>query len=196
MQDKLKILYIIFFIALSQTFAQSNEEKYNFNLDIGIGPSKYVSGLDYENYHNTHPFSLTFRLMWEPEHRLRIGLETGYLPLFYSNAKFYDTINGDTDSEISMNSVPLLLLFAMKIYKNVEIIGGVGGFILISDVNVFNNHVVNKGWSNAYEFGINYLYPVSKKIKLGAEAKSFYILRFENFDYTINFLIKYSFYTY
>jgi len=190
-------LLTFFFAFASKGGAQTATEPiYHFNLYLGVGPQKYFNDMDYDNLNDDRPAVFTARLMWQPEHILRIGLESGYLPLYYLETKFYDTVYGDTDAELSLNSVPIIAVFAMEVYDNFEIFGGIGGFILISRVSSFGNTVGSTSWSNAYELGMNYLYPVSEKLKIGGELKSYYILRLENFDLVFNVMFRYTLFSY
>ena len=200
MHDKLiKILFTaVFFVsfATANIKAQQSDSLYHFNVDVGVGPAFYLTNMNYENVSSNSPFVFTFRALWKPEHLMQLGLESGYLPLFYLEKKFYDTIFGDTDTELSLNSVPIMGVFTMEVFKNFEIMGGVGGFVLISEVSAFNNRVVNTSWSNAYEFGFSYLHPINNKIKIGGEAKSYYIVRLENYDVVLHFTLRYTFFSY
>lgn len=199
MPDKfIKILMFFFIISLlgfSRITAQESDSLFHVNLDIGIGPSVHLTDIDYEGQQNSQ-FIFTFRLMWEPEHLLRIGIESGFIHLYYLETKVFDTLFGSTDAVLNMNSVPIMAVFAMEVADNLEIIGGVGGFILISEVSSFDNYTLSKSWSNAYELGISYLHPLSDKLKIGSELKSYYISRLENYDVTLQFSIKYSIFSY
>lgn len=200
MRDKIIIILISFLLGLSlaatELKAQESDSLYNINFDIGLGPAMYLTNMDYENLYGSYPFVFTFRFMWEPEHLLRLGIESGYLPLFYLETKFYDTVFGDTEAELSLNSVPIMGVFAMEVVENFEVFGGVGGFILISEVTSFDNYVLSTSWSNAYELGFSYLHPINKKLKLGGEIKSFYITKLENYDLVFHVALKYTFYSY
>ena len=200
MRDKIIIILISVLLGLSlaatELKAQESDSLYHINFDIGLGPAMYLTSMNYENLYGSYPFVFTFRFMWEPEHLLRLGIESGYLPLFYLETKFYDTVFGDTEAELSLNSVPIMGVFAMEVVENFEVFGGVGGFILISEVTSFENYVLSTSWSNAYELGFSYLYPISKKLKLGGEVKSYYITKLENYDLVFHVALKYTFFSY
>jgi len=200
MHDKLIKILLVTSLFFSLTFininGQQNDSLYHFNLDAGVGPAFYLTDMNYENIYSNYPFVFTFRLLWKPEHLLQLGLEFGSLPLFYLEKKFYDTMFGDTETKLSLKSVPIMGVFSMEILKNFEIIGGIGGFVLFSEVSSFNNHVVNTSWSNAYELGASYLYPLKNNLKIGGEAKTYYIARLENYDVVIHFTMRYTFYSY
>ncbi len=189
-------MFFLSFGIRENIFAQNSVPQYHIDLDAGSGPAKYFSGLEYDDLNEISPFVFTFRIMWEPEYLLRIGVESGYLPLYDMKTRFYDTVYGTTDAHLSLEAVPLVLIFSTQVYENVEVFGGVGGFVLFSEVSSFGNTVRNRSWSNAYEFGVNYLYPIAGNLKLGGELKTYYVLRLENFDLVFNVMLKYSLISY
>ena len=199
MRDKfiniLALFFIIFLFGFSKIAAQESDSLYHVNLDIGVGPSVHLTDIDFEGQQSSQ-FIFTCRLMWEPEHLLRLGIETGFIHLYYLETKVFDTLFGSTDAILNMSSVPIMAVFAMEVTDNLEIIGGVGGFILISEVTSFDNYTLSKSWSNAYELGISYLHPLSDKLKIGGELKSYYISRLENYDVALQLSIKYSIFSY
>jgi hypothetical protein len=200
MQDKIiKILLVVmllFTIANTGLKAQEKDSLYHINFNIGFGTAFYLTDMNYKNLSDNYPFVFTFRFMWEPEHLLRLGIESGYLPLFYLESKFHDTIFGDTEAELSLNSIPILGVFAMEVFQNFEVLGGVGGFLLISEVTSFDNYVLSTSWSNAYELGFSYLHPINKKLKIGGEFKTYYITKLENYDMVFQIALKYSLFSY
>ncbi len=200
MRDNIFSILVTVLLALSlcttELEAQESDSLYHISFDVGLGPAMYLTNMDYDNLYGSYPFVFTFRFMWEPEHLLRLGIESGYLPLFYLETKFYDTVFGNTEAELSLNSVPILAVFAMEVVENFEIFGGVGGFILISEVSSFDNYVLSTSWSNAYELGISYRHPLNNKLKIGGELKSYYISRLENYDVALQLSIKYSIFSY
>ena len=199
MQNKYrKILLVIFLLLLwnSLSFAQDGDSVlYHINFDASIGPSVHLTDIDFDGQ-QTAQFIFTCRFMWEPEHLLRIGLESGFIQLYYLDSKIYDSTFGTTDILINMSSVPIMAVFAMEVVDNVELIGGIGGFLITSQVTSFDNYVKSTSWSNAYELGVSYLYSVNEKLKLGAELKSYYITHLENYDVALQFSLKYSIFSY
>jgi hypothetical protein len=199
MQDKLIKIIALFIITIllgySKVNAQKNDSLYHINIDAGIGPSIHFTDIDFEGQRKSQ-FIFTFRVMWEPEHLMRIGLESGFIHLYYLETKVYDTMFGSTNAMINMSSIPIMAVFTMEIVNNLEIIGGVGGFIIISEVSSFDNYTLSTSWSNAYELGLAYLHPINDKLKIGAEIKSYYISHLQNYDATIQFSVKYSIFSY
>lgn len=191
----LALLIISSLIGLTKLDAQESDSLYHVNLDVGIGPSVHLTDINFEGQQSAQ-FIFTFRAMWEPEHLLRVGIESGFIQLYYLDTKIFDTLFGSTDALLNMSSVPIMAVFAMEITKNLEIIGGVGGFIMISEVSSFDNYILSKSWSNAYELGLSYLHPINDKLKIGGEIKSYYISHLQNYDVALQLSIKYSFFSY
>ena len=134
--------------------------------------------------------------MWEPEHLTRIGIEFGYLPLFSLDTKALNSLFGSTDVNLSLNALPLMLVFGIEISENLEIFVGLGEFFLFSEVESFDNKVTSSSLSNGYEFAVSYLYPFYDNLKIGGEIKTFYISRLDNFDVTFQVGIKYNLLSY
>ncbi len=189
-------LFLIALFTATEINAQKDDSLYRVNVELGLGPSYYFTDIPYDDIKNIAPVSVSLRLMWKPEHKLSMGVETGFIPLYYLKTKFYDTVYGSTDAKLAMRSVPIMAVFAMTIVENFRIFGGVGGFILFSNTESFDNVVDEISWSNAYELGASYLYPLNDRLKLGGEVKTFYIVRVDNYDLSINFAIKYALFTY
>jgi hypothetical protein len=189
-------LFVLLFALASFGEAQNSDSvTYHINLDAGIGPSVHLTDVNFEGQ-QTAQFIFTCRLMWEPEHLLRVGIESGFIQLYHLDTKIYDSVFGSTNSLINMSSVPVIAVFSMEVADNLEFIGGIGGFIITSEVTSFDNYVRSSSWSNAYEFGLSYLHPINNKLKLGAELKTYYITHLENYDVALQFSLKYSIFSY
>lgn len=111
----------------------------------------------------------TARVMWKPDHRLKAGIESGYMT-FYSY-RLTDTIGNK--GKISLNSVPLLLEFSMPVTKHVNLYAGPGVYWLTTNLDYAGKTTSTKlsmGWMAAAQ----YILPLSPNTGLGAEAKWLY----------------------
>lgn len=193
-----KIIYLIILVCFgifSNIQSQNSNSLYRMNLDVGLGFGMHVTNLTFEDVEAQQGI-FSFRVMWQPEHHLRVGIESGYLPLYSLDAKVYDTIFGSTDVFLTLQAIPIMFVSITEVAKNFEVIAGIGGSILISEVNSFDNNVRSTSWNNTYEFGVSYLLPVSKTLKMGGEVKTFYFSRLENFHISLQVAIKYDFFSY
>ena len=71
---------------LTQTF----DTLYSVNTEFGVGYGRFISDLDLNGL-NKNGYNLTFRILWQPEHFLSIGLESGYLKLYSYEEKGIET---------------------------------------------------------------------------------------------------------
>src|SRR5882724_5197759 len=54
----------------------------------------------------------TFRIMWQPDHLLRVGLESGWTN-FYS----YSVEDNSVKGKVHVQSIPILLVFSMPVFQ-------------------------------------------------------------------------------
>jgi hypothetical protein len=164
-------------MSVNLLFAQSNVKtdtiiprKHYFVLHIGGGFSTYVapiniSSIGLPNSIKRNSVAFTARLMWYPNHRLRVGFETGYTN-FYS----YKVSNGNKKGSVNLNAIPLLIVWSMPIVKRVNIFAGFGSYILASQLN-YNGIVNSKTFSLGSNIALSYTQPFSKRAGIAAEAK-------------------------
>ena len=174
---KILLISILLTCCILQTSAQSSaktklkpKHNYAFVLYAGMGPSYYVSPI------NTQPIGLqtdikrsslykTIRVMWHPNYRLRVGLETGYTN-FYS----YTLINGGKEGKVQLTSIPVLIMLSIKITKRVNLFAGFGSYFLTTNLN-YNGAVKSHASSLGSNIAVNYVQPITKKIGVAFEGK-------------------------
>ena len=178
-----KRIYIAFVVAIMAVTAFNSltaqetvkvdslvNRKKSLVLQIGGGISTYAATINIRPIElpgsiTRNTGSATIRLMWYPNHRLRIGLESGYTS-FYS----YKVKNGNTPGSVNLTAVPLFIVWSMPIVKRVNIYAGFGSFFLTS-------HLKYNGQVNSHEFvlgsniALSYTKPISKRAGIAAEAK-------------------------
>jgi hypothetical protein len=139
-------------------------------LYIGGGLSHYTAPI------NTQPIGLqtnikrtsatgTIRLMWHPQYRLRVGLETGYVN-FYS----YSLKNGNNNGSVSISAIPVLVTWSMVLVKRLQIFAGLGSYFLTSRLNYLGK-VQSASHSLGSNIALSYVQPISKNLGIAAEAK-------------------------
>jgi hypothetical protein len=186
---------IIFSTSLSSGYAQSGDTTYSVTTYINAGYSRFISELN-DNDLNKNGVSGTIRLMWEPEHLLSIGIESGYLQLYDFNSKV-SLGNGNIFNVSSdLTAVPIITVFSMELFENFKLSIGSGIFILLSNVDALNNPVNSNQVSTGVLAAGSYLHPVSHTISLGGEAKYYFINKIEDGDLTLQFSLQYRFLTY
>ena len=144
------------------------KKKYALNISLGGGVSVYT-GLagappDLPVRVNTFYGNGSFRIMWHPDHLLRMGLETGL-------AEFYAYhIQGTPAGGVSVKGIPMLLVFSMPLANRISLFAGSGAYLIISQLDYQGYRKassLNLGWMLAG----SYQYPIGKKLGLAAELK-------------------------
>jgi hypothetical protein len=144
--------------------------KYAFVLYAGGGWFSYVGAIGSPGITvntsivRSHPIG-TFRIMWHPDHRLRIGLESGYAD-FYA----YTLQNGNSPGKVRLTGIPILLVWSMALTKRLNIFAGIGSYLLTTHLD-YKGSVQSETFSLGINAYLNYVQPVSPKLGIGAELK-------------------------
>lgn len=156
----------------AQTLKKNGKPKkirnYALVLYAGGGVATYTSaiinqGLQVSNK-RTYP-DATIRVMWHPNYRLKLGLETGYTN-FYS----YTIKNGNTTGKVTLSAVPILVVWSIPIIKRVNLFAGFGSYYLTTHLNYLGK-VRSGNFSLGSNIALNYVQPITKKIGIATEFK-------------------------
>lgn len=141
-----RIFLVVALLVISIAVAGQYEASHRaLKLTLGGGFGYYFNTFTNvfdEDVINSRP-SFNGKLMWQPEHRLRIGFESG-------NYEIYSTTRIETLSKIqklttSLNVIPLFLSVSMKTTKHLDLNFGTGVAIMNYGV------MVNKSKRNRIE---------------------------------------------
>ncbi|SRR5258706_3463662 len=116
---------------------------------------------------NRNGLTGTFRLMWHPDHRLRLGIESGWTN-FYS----YEVRGGANTAKVSLTGIPLLLVFSMPVTKRLSLFAGSGAYWLTSNLD-YVGKVQRNQFSIGYMASALYVVPLSARVSLAGEVKWF-----------------------
>lgn len=108
----------------------------------------------------------TVRVMWHPDHLLKLGVETGYLTFY--RYTFRDSTG--TSGKVALTAIPLLIEWSMSLSKRLNVFAGSGLYMLNTRLNYKGKTVAPKlsiGWMAAG----SYIQPLSENTGLGAELK-------------------------
>lgn len=186
-----KILSIVVFFACT-SFAQHSDTTYSLTAEFGAGYSRYFTTMDYSEL-NKNGFSGTVRVMWNPEHLLSIGLETGYQYLYSIDISNYDTEFGNTDFSASMYTIPIFAMFSMKVTPNIKLNAGTGVYLLFNSGNIFGDNLESNQLSIGAHAGVSYLYPINNSVSLGGELLYSYFSKIQDQTFALQFLFVYKF---
>jgi len=186
-----KTLTVIVFITCS-VFSQVNDTTYSLSTEIGLGYSRYFTTMDYSDL-NKNGFSGTVRVMWNPEHLLSLGLETGYQYLYSIDINDYSTEFGTTNFSASMYTIPVFIVFAMKLTPNIKLSAGSGIYLLYNSGNIFEDALESNQISIGAHTGISYTYPINNSIAIGGELLYSYFSKIQDQTVAIQFVFVYDF---
>jgi hypothetical protein len=181
-------LVLIFFtlVVFSQQKDSVKVRLNHYTLTIGAGWTHYINNLENGDQKIQNNFAgVSFKFFWEPEHRLSLGLESGYYKLF----KVTNQINADTSVQIDRAVVPLLLLVRMRIVDNVYLGAGMGIAIITNTASGVSQKIVTKTNSlSNFELSGSYIYPLSKHWRIGGEFKGFHFGSLNDWMYSVQAL--------
>jgi hypothetical protein len=149
------------------------------NVQSGIGYARYITDMDQTGL-NQSGFIGTFRLMWEPEHLLLIGLESGYNSLYTYEETAVETDFGPTDAKSSLSSIPLFLALTMKITPEINLSAGVGPSFLNTSFDAFGWHTESTQISTSYYVATSYHHPLNDQLTIGGELRWYRIQKIED----------------
>lgn len=167
-------LFALVFMLNSNCFSQElnsrGRGKYSLVAYIGGGPSYYALNAATPTFvtaqTNKLGFAGTVRVLWHPDHLVRLGLESGHME-FYSY-KFKDSVNNQGKNYVS--GVPILLVASMPLTKRWNIFGGLGFYSLSTHLEYLGKNYSQKlslGWMGA----VSYIQPLSEKLGVATELK-------------------------
>ena len=144
--------------------------KHSLVLHIGGGYSSYISPLNFKGTGveteivRSSP-AATIRVLWQPQYRLRVGIESGFCN-FYS----YKLVNGNKKGKLSITAIPIMVVWSMSIVKRLEIFAGLGTYLLTSKLD-YAGKVSSKVNSLGTSVALAYKIPISKRFAIAAEGK-------------------------
>ncbi len=188
--NKFFILIIIILAFVPQLFAQNDESKYSVNAIAGAGYGIFFTDLNSKGLNN-HGFNGSLRIMWQPEHLLRIGLQSGFIQFYSSSQSNVDTDFGVTDIETKLTAMPILAVYSMLIFDQFEVNIGAGPYILYSTVNSHDNKVTSTQLSSGFMLSGTYFHSINHSISIGGELKWDYVNKINDGSLSLQFILKY-----
>jgi hypothetical protein len=190
----MKISSFILFLLLCVTLSLSGQDKKpnNWSVGAGVGWFHYINTLDLgAELAKANHAGYTFRFMWEPEHRLAIGLESGYYTIYSMEQGPTPILPGGS---AKLSAIPLLLSFRIRVLPHLYLSGGPGMTIMYSDVTVLNN-TVNSSFLSLANLHVSAMYrkKLSDRVDLGGEIKFLNFGKTEDYGYSLQVIGAYHF---
>ncbi|GAA4415872.1 hypothetical protein GCM10023187_46780 [Nibrella viscosa] len=107
----------------------------------------------------------TVRLMWHPDHRLRIGIESGWTTMYA-----YSALADARPARVYVSAIPVLLVYSMPVTRRIALFGGTGAYVLNSTLrygDAVRTNAVSLGWMVAGQF----TQPISRSLGVAVELK-------------------------
>ncbi|MBN8825863.1 MULTISPECIES: hypothetical protein [unclassified Spirosoma] len=130
----------------------------------------------------------SLRVMWYPDHRLRVGLETGWTTMY----SYRGQVAGE-NTHVYVSAVPILVVFSMplgwltgtdrSIARRMAITAGTGLYVNHSRLDYLGTVMTNTnslGWMAA----ASYTYPIGRRFRIAGELKWFDAVAVENAAFT------------
>jgi hypothetical protein len=175
LHHKLFLLFLFFsFGAFAQEPGFSSQPQkraeYGWVLYLSGGAGYYVSNSGVPNHLETKVSNLShlanLRIMWHPDHLLKVGLETGHMT-FYSY-KFKDTAG--VEGSTKLQAIPVLIEWSMAVTKRLNLFAGSGVYFLRTNLD-YQGRTVSPKLSIGWMAAGSYIHPLSSTVGLGAEVK-------------------------
>ncbi len=165
------IAILLFLTASVSTYGQKPDTTLRMSMQVGVGWTHYYNRLIGQNPISNDHLGTSLRIMWEPEHRLSVGVETGYYKLYRVS------LETGNDAHVDLSVIPVMANFRMRILKNFFITGGTGVIIMQSTVSSTGNESSSSrviSYSNVQLSGL-YLYHLTPQLAVGGELKFIWI---------------------
>ena len=175
-----------------QTHGQE-KKAYNFSVSSGIGLFHYINTLKGQTTlakENGMGFSL--RLLWEPEHRISLGIETGYYNIYSVNLVSFTST--PVTAESSLSAIPFYATFKVRVFPHFYFTGGTGTALLLVKVTSAGSTYEDNNLSLANSH-ISALYrrPISDRFDMGGELKFLNFGKTEDYGFCILAEVTYNF---
>jgi len=106
----------------------------------------------------------TVRVMWQPDHMLGVGLESGWTKLYSY------TVSGPTSGKMYYSQVPLYVVWSMKFWDQLNVLGGYGYSHVITNLD-YAGTVTVATWSMGWLAACSYECPITRTLGIAGELK-------------------------
>ncbi len=176
--------------AMAQTNSNTQPQGQHFAVYGGLGPNFYFNNLQVgHQYVNNFNYSITGRFMWEPEHLLSLGVESGYYRLYTFNAP------GVEQARIINTAIPLQVVVSMKFLQNFYASFSMGQSILLNKATSESLGDFKASSLSLADFSgaLGYRHRLNNRFSISAEAKYFYSSSFVDTNIALLFVCGYRF---
>lgn len=186
-----KCLFIstILLASVGSTLGQKMDTTLRLSVQVGTGWTHYYNNLVIgHNSAKNNFLGGSLRIMWEPEHRLSIGMETGYYKLYSV------TLQPGDGGNAGLAVIPLMANIRMRIVKGFYLTGGTGIAFLKSEVNSpgGNSKSTVISYANVQLSGL-YLHRITEQFSIGGELKFLWVDKTNDSIHSLQAVASYRF---
>ncbi len=183
-----RYIFVLFLIYTMPLFCQdTTATERHFGIYTGVGWLHYIDNMvrnvGYEPVTELNFACPTIKFMWEPEHRLSFGLETGFYRM-YEIGYFWQEAN----KPLVADCVPIFININIDLGKNFYIGIGTGVAVLQNKINAYSSAF---SYAN-YQFSLSYRYPLAKNWVIGGETHYIWIGKNNDNMLTLQALLGYK----
>ena len=170
---------------------KKSEKRYRFSVTGGLGWTHYINTLKIgTNLAVEDHLGFSFKILWEPEHRLALGLESGYYTFY--EVERTSPVNAQVTGRATLNIVPIMLHIRFRIIDNFYLSTGTGAAMLLSRIEGIGGAIDSNQVSlSNFQLSASYLRPISPRLRLGVELKYLSVDKTE--DLTLSLMAVASF---
>ena len=171
------------YTAFSQRADSVRVKRNHYSLAVGIGWAHYINTLEIgKDDASINSAGVSLKFFWEPEHRLSLGLESGFYRLYKVRSKSYT----DTGGQATMSAMPLLLTVRMRIIDRFYLSAGAGLAVMFNKVTGVGTQINSNILSlSNYQASASYIYPLTKHWQVGGEFKVLNFGKASDWMYTL-----------
>src|SRR3989339_881 len=191
-----RALFFFLLFYLSSSFCEETVKNNSlvFELSPGFSISSEKNSFIAINRPDREALGLAVRVLWRPEHLLRLGIESGIIKISSVSDKNIPSEFGDTKVKFGLNAVPVLL-FADMLIDKLEISAGTGYYYLFSNLVAFDDKSSSYSWDLGYNLTLAYNSFFLGKFILSPEIKYFIITTDNQSIISFNIKGSYSFFS-
>ncbi len=165
---QIPFILLIFLMIPGVQAARKDSSKVSLNhysLSVGAGWVHYINTLEIgKDQAQTNSAGVSLKFFWEPEHRLSLGLESGFYRIY--------SVKADTGAKVVMSAMPLLLNVRMRIIDHFYLSAGAGLALMFNNISGKEEKISSTILSlSNYQFSASYIYPLDNHWNIGGEFK-------------------------
>ena len=160
----------VLFISIPFWFASAQPRDITYKIIIEFGSGYGLSQDSMSQSVSKYGITGMLRVMWKPDHRLKAGIETGWLRIASINNEEIKNEFGTVKLNAKLNAIPVMVVFDMDIWR-LNLYTGLGYYYVLSTIGAEKEEITNTQWNVGFYLALAYKYPLSEKIKLCSELR-------------------------